>query len=152
MGSIADSLPPHKRRKLAEIQLIPGRIVYLFSTFTTPEKEKYLVIGYWGDTPLVLAINSRINAFKQDHPELLRCQVLIRADDYDFLDHDSYIDCAKVVNSFDAADILDQLQDDLTRLKGEITEETCRQILDAISVARTVSPFHKDLIKKALAR
>lgn len=44
-------------------------------------------------------INSEINQFIRKRQRLLERQILIKADDYNFLSHDSYINCAQPFKS-----------------------------------------------------
>lgn len=62
------------------------------------EKEKfYVVIGVSEDSVLIghVLINTRINRNYAPTPELQTLHMPIYATDYDFLDHDFYIDCTK---------------------------------------------------------
>ncbi len=56
----------------------------------------YIIAGVSGDKFCVcsVVINSKINQFILKRPKLLALQVEILKDDYPFLDHNSYINCA----------------------------------------------------------
>jgi len=132
--------------------LKPGVILYLFSTFTNPSKEKYLIVVHIDQPELALlfVINSKIHPFISGQPHLLGCQVKLCKKDYPFLAHDSYVDCSNVIDVFDISAIKKQLVSDLGRLKGTITEETKSQILVAVTKARTISLHHKKMVIKSL--
>ena len=44
-------------------------------------------------------INSQINQYIMKRPKLLACQVELKAEDYDFLSHDSYANCAQPIKA-----------------------------------------------------
>jgi len=58
----------------------------------------FVVIGEDIDRGIVgsLLINSNINANAVCTRELLDCQFPLKSSDYDFLDHDSYLNCSKI--------------------------------------------------------
>ncbi len=68
----------------------------------------YVIAGISEDRVLVCSvlINSSINPFRRQH--LLQLQIEITPDDYDFLDHVSYINCANPIKGqlshFDGTD------------------------------------------------
>jgi len=98
MGILGDLFPEHERQKYIGRHLEPGQVLFLFCKFTNPQKEKYLVVACTGKRPLLFVINSRIHPFIEKQPVLLKCQVKLSASDYDFLDHDSFVDCSKVID------------------------------------------------------
>lgn len=148
--NLGDFFPQADKEDYLNRRLKPGQVVYLFSRFTNPAKEKYLVIAYYGPRPLLFTINSRIHPFIARRPELNKCQVKVRAADYDFLDHDSYIDCSQVIDVFDEDEIRQQLLGELSRIKGQLTQMTRREIIRVVQSARTISAHHKRLIIEAL--
>lgn len=44
-------------------------------------------------------INSEINPYIQRRPRILACQVQLKGDDYSFLSHDSYANCAQPIKA-----------------------------------------------------
>jgi hypothetical protein len=44
-------------------------------------------------------INSQINQYIMKRPRLLACQVELKGDNYDFLSHDSYANCAQPIKA-----------------------------------------------------
>jgi hypothetical protein len=61
MPSLGDFFPQDDKEEYVNRNLKPGQILYLFSKFTNPPKEKYLVLACPGSTPLLFVINSRIS-------------------------------------------------------------------------------------------
>ena len=152
MGVLGDRFPDRQIQSYVGRCLNPGRVLYLFCGFTTPPKDKYLVLLCPRVTPrpLLFFINSRIRPYIQRHPDLLNCQVLLEASHYSFLSHDSFIDCSKVIDRFDCSAIRSQLVNDIGRIKGELDRDTKREIIQVVQLARTISPHHKRLIIESL--
>ena len=150
MATIGNRFPECHRQEFTERNLTPGRILYLWCEFTTPPKDKYLVLACRGAPPLLFLISSRIHPFIASRPDLLNCQVELRASEYDFLSHDSFVDCSKVVYSFDEQAIKNQLLSDLRKIKGEINQTTKNEIVKAVRNSRTISLYRKQLIIDSL--
>ncbi len=130
--------------------LVPGQVLYLFCDFTFPPKEKYALVAAVEPTPLLFLINSTIAAFIQRRAELAACQVALSAIDYDFLSHDSFIDCSRVFGCMTRVEIMGQLGDDVSRVKGTLTQAASKAVLCAVAMARTISAAHKRAIQQAL--
>ena len=63
------------------------------------DHPKFVVIaGVSAEKILVCTvfINSRINQYILKRPKMLACQIEVKASDYDFLDYDSYVNCALI--------------------------------------------------------
>lgn len=149
--SLANAFPPALVHRYA---LQPGRILYLFCNFTTPPKQKYLVVvSPAGDThpPLFFVINSRIHPYLQSSPALAACQICITPQDYPSLNHASYIDCSKVIYSLSEQEILSQIDQDGRSIKDTLLPATIGQILAVVSMAETISLYHQRLILSALS-
>lgn len=149
MTTLADYLPEAEKHQFVHKHLKPGQILYLFCDFTTPPKEKYLVLACSGANPLLFLINSEIHPYIEARPELQKCQVKIRASDYQ-LDHDSYINCSRVIDNISETEIIEQVIKDTGRIKGELTEETTQEIIQVVTTAKTLNTHIKRLIIQAL--
>jgi len=150
MGKVSDFLSDEQKKAYIISNLIPGKILRLYCTFTNPPKEKYFVLAYSNLNSLLFIINSNVHEYIKQRKYLLHCQDEITASDYPFLKHDSYINCAKVIKHFDRQLIEEQLLDDLNRIKGELKPDTRNEIIRAVDNAKTISPKHKELIMNAL--
>jgi len=150
LGRLGDHFPEPEKQKYIERNLKPGQVLYLFCTFTSPPKEKYLVFVCADPVPLFFIINSRIHPYVAGQPALNQCQVKLRSVDYRFLDHDSYVDCSNVVTAFNEDDLERQVIRDVGRIKGELTITSKEEIIQAVQNARTISKRHKGLIIDAL--
>ena len=152
MSALGDHFPPEQKQQHIKKHLKPGAILYLFSTFTNPNKEKYLIVIHSdpSEWALLFVINSKIHPYISERPHLSDCQVKLCKKDYPFLSHDSYIDCSNVIDEFDLSEIKRQLELDMGRLKGAVTDATRKEILVAVNRARTISLRHKKMILQSL--
>ena len=85
---------------LRELSIAPGA-VYL-GPWADIDHEKFLIVaGVAEDRILVCSvlINSEINPYIQKRPRMLSCQVMLKGDEYDFLSHDSYANCAQPIRA-----------------------------------------------------
>lgn len=120
----------------------PGQILHLYCGFTNPPKPKFLVIV--SIEPLLLfIINSRINNFKQTHPEHLACQIKISCVEHSCLENDSYIDCTEVITCFDLERIKTILSTNITDIKTILSSATKQEIIMAVTTSKLLSPIHK---------
>jgi hypothetical protein len=149
MATLGDYLPQKEKEQYIDEHLQSGQILYLFCDFTTPPKEKYLVLACPGHHPFLFMINSDIHPFIAARPELRKCQIRLDASEYD-LDHDSYINCSKVIDEFSEEDIYRQLGRDLSRIKKELTQKTKQEMIQVVSTAKTIKKHIKTLIIQAL--
>ena len=150
MPRLGNNFPQSRRREWAQNQLTPGRVLYLFCEFTIPPKEKYLALVCRKPRPLLFAVNSSLTSFVEKRPDFRKCQVSLSTRDYDFLRHDSFLNCSEVIYSLQVGEIVDQLVADTTRTKGALNEITIQEITQVVRDARTISPIHKKLIERAL--
>jgi hypothetical protein len=150
MTQFADAFGPQAVRESMDRQLVPGCVVYIELRFATGPKSKYLVLAASSDTELFFMVNTAVNQFVQNRPDLNKCQVVMDAAEHFFLDHDSTIACHEVYR-LPRSKVLDELTADLGRLKGEISESVREQILAAVKAAVTLDPRTQKLIIAALS-
>ena len=151
MVTLGDHFPPELLNQFVDRALQPGSILYLFCEFTTPPKHKYLVFLHRDQRPLFFLINSRVHPYIQGRPHLAQSQVLLSASTYDFLDHDSYLDCSTVRNELTLEEMREQLSADLTFYRGDLDEATRQTIVRVVGLAPTIAPLHKNLIITSLS-
>lgn len=87
-----------EKLRLASIQ--PGDV--FLGELEGVDHEKFFVIaGVSGDRVLCCSvlINSKINPFIKKRPHMLERQLELLATDYEFLSHDSYVNCAQPLKS-----------------------------------------------------
>ncbi len=96
MAKIEDLLPKADIQAAKSISITAGTILH--GPMEGVEHGKfYIIAGISGDKCCVCSviINSEINRFILKRPKLLSCQLEILKKDYQFLKHDSYINCAQ---------------------------------------------------------
>jgi hypothetical protein len=95
-----------KKNTFSALEALRGMAISAGAVFLGPwgdiDHEKFIVVaGIAEDKVLVCSvlINSRINQYIQKRPEMLACQVEVKAEDYDFLSNNSYINCAQPIKA-----------------------------------------------------
>ena len=90
------------KNTFGSIEALRSLSVSAGSVFLGPWKnidhEKFVVVAGVGEERMLVCtvfINSGINQYILKRPKMLACQLEIKASDYDFLSHDSYINCAQ---------------------------------------------------------
>lgn len=146
---IWDKLPPEERRKHIHSRLTPGRVLLLYCDFTTPPKDKFLVLAAVEPELLLFVVNSQVNEFIRRRDHLMQCQVEIGHEEHQFLNRHSFIDCT-MAHDIALRDIYEQLEADINRLKGEITQSVREQIVAAVKFAKTLSAKQRTGILSAL--
>ena len=145
MPTLGDHFSEEQKREHIKNNFIPGNVYYLYCTFTTPNKNKYLLLVCINPHPIFFTINSEINEFKLKSPDLKQCQVGIDAGQHNFLDYDSFIDCTRSIQ-IDFSEVENQLLPDMTRFKGKIVLEIHKQVIAAVKKSKTISRQDKELI------
>jgi hypothetical protein len=152
---LGDSFPVAAREAAVDQRLVPGAVLYLEVTF--PEdgrvKDKYLVMVASVDPDvLVFVVNTEVNQFVAARPELNRCQLTIDQAGHTFLDYDSFLACHKTL-AIPRAQVAGDLLRDMSRYKGQITDDLRQQILGVIQTQpKMISKAHRDAITAALAK
>lgn len=146
---LGDCFPADKKEDYIDRHLIPGQVISLDCSFTTPPKRKYLVLACREPKILCFLINSEIHPYIQKRPHLSQSQILISKSSHTFLDYDSYIDCKEVYElSFD--EIKKQLLLDVNRIKESIAPETKEAIIEAVTNSKTLIEREKTWILSSL--
>ncbi|MDP4274853.1 MAG: hypothetical protein Q8907_11305 [Bacteroidota bacterium] len=83
-------------------------------------------------------INSEINFKYINSHELRDLQYLIRKSDYDFLDHDSFIDCSKVFTE-PYSKFKEALIRNAVRKKGELPASEVNKIYDLVRKSKNIT-------------
>lgn len=148
--SLARSFPPEERLESFNRQFVSGVVIRLFCDFTRPPKEKRLLIINTSSRPHFFVINSEINEFKQDRRRLLEQQVLLEAAEYEYLDHDSYVDCSRVWDEFMFDEIKQALISDPGRILGHINSRSAGTIMTVVDDSSTLEPRQKELVISTL--
>ena len=101
-------------------------------------KNKYVAIVCVSPCCVGFLINTEIHPFILNKPELSQCHVRIPASNYEFLGHDSYIDCNEPYE-FRKTDLKEYIE--------PISAETKSGIIKAIRDSIRVEPrYHKMIL------
>ena len=98
---------------------------------------------------LTFIVNSEVNPFISNRPNLLRCQVVIDVASHDFLDHDSHIACHEIL-PMKREDVIKTIMGDPLAIKGKVSPDVRSQIMAAVKFAKTIDKDKKNHIIAAL--
>jgi hypothetical protein len=148
---LGNGIPAHERQAAYASSLTPGGILHRHCEFTNPPKPKFLVlVGVDEGFCLLLVINTRPPRKVQNTPSLLQCQVLLSASEYTFLDHDSFLDCAEVIDSVPVTSVAAELALGRAQVRQGLSAASRAQVVEAVLQAHTVSDWHKTIVVEAL--
>lgn len=150
MSPLGEHFPAELLRPCIEAALKPGCVIKLLVKFPEITKEKFLVLVADDDPEyLTFIVNSEINPFISNRPNLLQCQVVIDAANHDFLDYDSHIACHEI-RAIKCEEVIKDLMADPSAIKGEVSFDVRSQILAAVKFAKTIEKDKKNRIIAAL--
>jgi len=125
----------------------------MFCDFISNPKIKYFVIVHVDlsdELLLLFIINSKIPNFIKTNPELKAGQLLIKSSVYNFLEHDSFINCNEVQDGLDLDSLVDHLLTTPSDYKGDLTDDDVKSIISAVGNTRTIGDTDKGLIINSL--
>ncbi len=151
MANLGDMFPRNFVEAFAQNrELTTGDVLYLHCPFTTPPKEKFLLVACCNPL-LVLVINSEINQFIEAREELLNCQVEIPVHDHDFLEWDSFVNCIEAHAAFNIDAIKEKVISEYPRtVRGRIADYCMRAVFTAVQASPTMKRGQKRQILEAL--
>lgn len=132
---------------ITSFSVTPGDVFKVFDNRTIPPKVKYhIVVGVSEERVLLgtVRINSTMNAnVYRDQASQYRC-IKIKADKYDFLDHDSTIDCNHLI-SHDLNGIKTYIVSHRDVVLGDITPDDLEDIKLRMLDAPTITEEDKEI-------
>lgn len=138
MGSLGDILSGDSFKSLT---LVPGSVFH--GPMDGVDHGKfYIIAGVSGDKLCVcsVVINSNINQFILKRPKLLALQVEISEEDYEFLNHKSYINCANPLTGSSA-----KLNTDEFTFKTVLKPEHLEMVINNIIASGALTQDEIDL-------
>jgi hypothetical protein len=151
MGSLGDFFPEQQVQKFIADNFKVGCVIRVDVIFPNKIKPKYLVLVADNDPEcLTFIVNSETNPFINNREHLAKCQVDIDAKNHTFLDYDSKIACHDVLK-LKRADVLKELKQDTSKIKGCVSDNVFSEILSAVKFAKTLSQEDKITILGTLA-
>lgn len=146
MGSLGDAFPEKLKNVYAELkdtqaesQVECGSVIFLFDREANKHKF-HVIVGFDGDKILAatVRINSEINENFYDTDERKSMCHPISPDVANFLDHDSYIPCDKVIE-WDRNAVVALVKADPSVVLGVIPEDVLEIVQYKVSTATTIS-------------
>lgn len=141
MTELSDLFPQSFRDDFANRNIQVGSVIRVFVKDTTPPKVKYfIVIGFSDDKVLLgtVFINSTINQNVFNTEYLKGLNIPLDAQTYDFIDHNSFVDCSDIKER-NFVEIKHLVSNDPECSKGVVSEETMRIILTTLANTSTIS-------------
>jgi hypothetical protein len=141
MTDLSDLFPQSFRDDFADRNIQVGSVIRVFVKDTTPPKIKYfIVIGFSDDKVLLgtVFINSAINQNVFNTEYLKGLNIPLDAQVYDFIDHNSFVDCSDI-RERSVVEIKNLLSNDPECSKGVVSEETMKIISTTLANASTIS-------------
>lgn len=148
---LGDALSPDDKLKYVRKSLVPGRILHLHCNFTSPPKDKFVVLASIKPALVIFVINSEINPWLQARADLRDRQVTIGQQGHIYLKRDSFLNCTEAVRQMQLEDIERQLSEDTGNIKDMITASEQEAILYAVKDCRTLSKKEIQWITEAIS-
>lgn len=138
--SLGDSFPDSFKKDHASRNLRVGGVLKLKVLDANPPKEKrFIIVGITADgiSLATVYINSEINRKCNYSRELLGLQHFFESAGRDYLDHDSYVDCSKIIPR-DWSEIFQAVVKRPEAIIGQLSENDFSAIRNKIIGARTI--------------
>ncbi len=142
MASLGDFFADSEKNKFADQAVKVRAVVKVMVSFTTPPKEKRIIIvgtTTAGDYLGVVLINSNINWNVHRNPDIFDYQLFLLADGCDFLEHDSYADCLNI-QEIPRSYVVDKVLDDFQRALGDVPAEVFTEIINRLKTSPAIPP------------
>lgn len=119
--------------------------VFHSTMFEEIDHGKFFVVIGENDKELVgfFFINSWINSFIQRKPEMLKLQFPISDEDYDFLSHNSFLNCSSLT-TIDKAKLSNSIATGETTIKGQLSDEDVSGILGLVRNSKLYSKIERE--------
>lgn len=148
---LGDTLSPDDKLKYICQALVPGRILHLHCNFTTPPKNKFVVLVSVQPALALFVTNSEISEWLKARQDLRDRQVTLHQKDHAYLSHDSFLNCTEAIRQMELAEIERQLVKDTNNIKDVVTASEREAILYAVKDCRTLSKIEIRWITDALS-
>ena len=141
MALLGDFFAGDQKNAFAEQAITIGSVVKVWLTWTTPPKEKRIIIvgtTATGDHLGIVLINSEINWDVNRDRDIIDFQYFIRAEDCEFLSHDSYADCLNL-REISRQQVVGEVSDDLQKALGRVSDDLFAEILVRVKTSPTMT-------------
>lgn len=143
--ALGDLFPEEFRAEFSKRSLERGSVIRAQFVETHPPKIKlYVVLGASKDKVVfgVVLINSRINPHLFRDPMIRSWHIPIACSDYEFLQHDSFIDCTQIFEKA-TPELLEAIKNAPEIVVGRLNEPDFNQVKTAIQHATTIAKATK---------
>jgi hypothetical protein len=136
---LGDSFSKDYKETFCNNHLIPGAVLRFFSRHTKPPKEKLCVVVAITKDSVSLALNY-INTKPPLNPHLQPWQLfLAHRGREEYLNHDSYLDCAQLYEE-NLGTVRKLLLEDIGIYKGQLLREDFKKVRNLVASAKTITP------------
>jgi hypothetical protein len=144
--ALSDFFPDAFRKEFSERVLLErGVVIRTHVTDTHPPKIKFFVVlGATKDKIVFgfLLINSQINPHIFRDPQIRSWHIPIKAADYGFLSHDSFVDCTQFFEK-DCLSLLEKISDSPSIVVGKLSETDFEAVRNAFKSTSTIAANDK---------
>jgi hypothetical protein len=133
---LGKSFPEEYRKKFCQKNLIPGAVLRIQSAHTIPPKIKRCVVIAIKDESVSVAL-TYINTKKPSSPYLQSWQWPLNCEGREYLDHDSYLDCAQLYEE-DLNKIRRMIINDIGVYLGQMAKEDFRKAKKLVAAAKSI--------------
>jgi hypothetical protein len=118
--------------------------IFHSNIFENIDHGKFFVVVGVSETEVVgfFFINTKINEYIKNKPNLLGLQYELNAKDYAFLDHDSYLSCSNLITR-KKTDIVESIAEGRTTIKGTLSETDIKEVLQVVRHSKVFSEATK---------
>lgn len=129
---------------VAALSICRGTIFHS-TIFEDIDHGKFFVVIGENDKELVgfFFINSGVSQFIQRKPEMSRLQYPISQSDYDFLSHNSYLNCSSIT-TIDKVKLANSISSGETTIKGQLSQSDVSSILKMVRESKLYSKVERD--------
>lgn len=140
--SLGDYFPEKSKKEFAENVIELGSVIRKHVDNTNPPKIKFFIVVGISEKSLSIAsvyINTEINVNVNHNTYLKSFQHEITASNYDFLDWDSTVDCARIIE-YELDSLKRSIQLDPSIFVGSIKNSCFTQIHQKCTSSKIISP------------
>ena len=131
--------------ELYEKEVRRGRIIHSYNFENIDHDKFFVIIGVTQDSIVgFFFINSNINKYIQDKPDMMAVQYPLLKRDYAFLKHDSFI-CATEIEEIKKSDILDGIKNHSVVFVDDLRQEHLDDVLTMVRESKLFDKKEKEM-------
>ena len=131
--------------ELYEQEVRRGRIIHSYNFENIDHGKFFVIIGVTQDSIVgFFFINSNINKYIQDKPDMMAVQYPLLKRDYAFLKHDSFI-CATEIEEIKKSDIIDGIKNRSVVFVDDLRQEHLDDVLTMVRESKLFDKKEKEM-------